>query len=157
MSRRRDPRSAMRLPTAIGGDIARAVPARLAPVRRISAVWEQAVGAALARVAQPARVARDGTLVVHAADASWVHALTLEQRTILRRLGELLPDGAPAALRAEVGPISVGEAVEETPETPIRPEALERAEALTEGVADAGLREVLSRAVAKSLSRSKSL
>ena len=157
MSRRRDPRAALRLPAAIGADIASAVPARMAPVRRISAVWAEAVGDALARVAQPARLARDGTLVVHAADAAWVHALTLEQRTILRRLGELLPDGAPAALRVEVGPISVAEPASEVVETPIQAEALERAEALTEGVADPGLRAALSRAVAKSLSRSKSL
>ena len=48
-------------------------------------------------------------------------------------------------------------AMPEAVETPIEPAALASAEALTEGVADPALREALRRAVAKSLSRPKSL
>ena len=157
MTRRRDPRAALRLPAPIAGDIAGAAPARIAPVRRIADVWADVVGEALARVAQPARMTRDRTLVVHAADASWVHAITLERRTILKRLDAALGDAAPGELRVEVGPISIAPTVEEAVETPVTEAAEARADELTRGVEDPALREALSRAVAKTLSRPKSL
>ena len=157
MSRRRDPGAAMRLPGALAGDLATAAPERLGPVRRIAAVWDDAVGEQLARVAQPARLTRDGTLVVHAADASWVHAITLEQRTIMRRLATVLGDAAPSALRVEVGPISVAEQAPET-DPVVVPEAVQRrAEELAEGVDDPVLRGALERAIAKTLARGKTL
>ena len=157
MSRRRDPGAAMRLPATLAGDLATAAPERLAPVRRVAAVWAEAVGEQLARVAQPARLTRDGTLVVHAADAAWVHAITLEQRTIMRRLIAALGDAAPAALRVEVGPISVAEQVPEA-EPVVVPEAVRRrAEELAEGVEDPVLRGALERAIAKTLARPKTL
>ena len=118
-----------------------------------SAVWADAVGEALARVSQPARVARDGVLVVHAVDAAWTHAITLERRTILRRLAERLGDAAPTELRVEIGPISVAAVVEESAPIQILPEARTRAAEIAAGVADDELRAVLERAIAKSLSR----
>ena len=155
--RRRDARAALRLPAPLAGDLAGAAPARLGPVRRIAEVWEAVVGEALARVAQPARVARDGTLVVHAADASWVHAITLEQRTILRRLGEALGGDAPTALRVEVGPVSVAEPTPEAAPVVV-PEAVQRrAEELAAGAEDPVLRGVLERAIAATLARGKTL
>ena len=78
--RRRDPQAAFRLPSPIGGDIRGAVPPDLGPVRRILGVWNETVGAGLARFAQPARITREGVLIVHASDASWVHAIMHRQK-----------------------------------------------------------------------------
>jgi hypothetical protein len=145
----------MRMPVSIQADLPGVAPASLGPVLRVAAVWQEAVGEALARVSQPARVARDGVLVVHAADAAWVHAITLERRTILRRLDEQLGGAGPSDLRVEVGPISVVEAVPETPPTEVLPEARARAEEIAAGVEGEALRAALERAIAASLSRPK--
>lgn len=153
--RRRDPRSALRMPVSIGTEIGGSMPGDLGPVRRVADVWPEVVGEGLARVAQPARIARDGTLIVHAADASWVHALTLEERTIVRRLDERLAGDGPPAMKVEIGPISVPPAAVEHPPIEIQPAAQARADELTEGTADPRLRAALNRAIATSLSRPK--
>ncbi len=153
--RRRDPRAALRLPSAIGADITGSVPGNLGPVRRVAEVWPLVVGDALARVAQPARLTRDGTLVVHATDASWVHALTLERRTILRKLGELLAGDAPSDLKAEIGVVTATPLEDVREPTTIRPDAQARADELTATVEDPALRDSLNRAIAASLSREK--
>jgi hypothetical protein len=153
--RRRDPQSALRMPSSIGSDIAGSMPGDLGPVRRIADVWTAVVGEGLARVAQPARISRDGTLVVHAADASWVHALTLEERTILRKLNERLAGDGPPAMKVEIGPISVPAAVVEHPPIVIQPAAQARADELTADTADPRLKAALNRAIATSLSRPK--
>lgn len=151
--RRRDPKAALRMPASIGGDIAGSMPGDLGPVRRIADVWSEVVGQALARVAQPARIARDGTLIVHAADASWVHALTLEQRTILRKLDERLAGDGPTAMKVEIGPISVApEPIVHEPIV-IQPAAQARAEELAATTSDPVLRASLVRAIAITLSR----
>jgi hypothetical protein len=151
--RRRDPKSALRMPASIGSDIAGSMPGDLGPVRRIADVWPEVVGEGLARVAQPARIARDGTLIVHAADASWVHALTLEERTILRKLGERMAGDGPPAMKVEIGPISVAPAVVEYPPIDIQPAAQARAKELAATTADPALRASLERAIAITLSR----
>ena len=151
--RRRDPGSALRVPASIGSDIAGSMPGDLGPVRRIADVGSEGVGEGLARVAQPARIARDGTLIVHAADASWVHAMTLEERTILRKLDERLAGAGPPAMKVEIGPISVPQAAVEHQPIVISPEAQTRADELTEDVADPRLKASLNRAIALSLSR----
>lgn len=153
--RRRRPGDGLRLPAAISGDIAGAAPRDMGPVRRVVEVWPDVVGEALARVAQPARVARDGTLVVHAVDASWVHAITLEARTIRRRLEERLGAAAPSDLRVEIGPISVATPLPEPVQIEILPEARTRAAEIAAGVEDDDLRATLERAIATSLSRPK--
>lgn len=155
-SRRRDPQSALRMPTSIGGDIANSMPGDLGPIRRIADVWIEVVGEGLARVAQPARLARDGTLIVHAVDASWVHALTLEQRTILRKLGERMAGDGPPAIKVEIGPISVAPEVAEDPPIVIQPAAQARADELTSEVRDPRLKAALNRAIATTLSRPNS-
>ncbi|MGI9186042.1 MAG: DUF721 domain-containing protein [Gaiellales bacterium] len=151
--RRRDPQSALRMPASIGSDIAGSMPGDLGPVRRIADVWADVVGEGLARVAQPARIARDGTLIVHAADASWVHALTLEERTILRKLDERMAGDGPPGLKVEIGPISVPAAAVQYPPIVIQPAAQARADELTAAVTDPALRASLNRAIALSLSR----
>lgn len=160
MSRRRRPGDALRMPQALAGDVGGTAPRGtapdLAPLRRIAEAWPQAVGEALAAVAQPARIAGDGTLVVHARDASWTHALTLEERRILGRLRDLLGDDAPTALKVEVGVLATptAEPVEPPPE-PASEAAREKADALTREVADPRLRAALQRLVAQSVERRK--
>src|SRR5918994_3479733 len=55
------------------------------------AAWPAAVGEQIARNAWPARLARDGTLHVAAADAAWAYELTQLGPTLLERLGPLAP------------------------------------------------------------------
>ena len=153
-ARRRDPAAALRLPATISGDIARSGPPDLGPVRRVMEVWSEVVGDALARVAQPARISGDGTLIVHANDASWAHALTLEQRTILRRLAEHLAADAPTRIKVEVGVVVLPPETPSPPAArPISAEAERRAEEMTEDVTDPRLRAALRRAIAVSLSQ----
>ncbi len=151
--RRRKPRAAYVLPEAISSDITGVVPASLGPIRRVASVWPAAVGAALARYATPARIAGDGTLIVHATDASWVHAITLESRTIVKRLAEHLGDDAPTSLRVELGVVYQAPEEEQPSQQTILPAALARAEAIVVDVVDDRLRESLRRAIAASLSR----
>ncbi|PHX81086.1 MAG: hypothetical protein CK540_04370 [Thermoleophilia bacterium] len=151
--RRRDPQAALRLPSPIASDIRGAVPPDLGPVRRILGVWNETVGAGLARFAQPARITREGVLIVHAADASWVHAITLEQRTILKKLKEQLAGDAPTELRVEIGLVDT-RVPEAPPEpTPIQPAAQKTADEMVAGIDDPRLKAALSRAIARSLSR----
>jgi hypothetical protein len=141
----------------VGGTAPRGSVPDLAPLRRIAAVWPVAVGEQLALIAQPVRITGDGTLVVHARDASWTHALTLEERRILARLAELLGDDAPRALKVEVGVIATpAEAQPVASPEPLSAEARRRAEELTRDVADPRLRDGLRRLVAQSLERRKS-
>ncbi len=161
MSRRRSPGDALRVPQAIAADVGGTAPRGsapdLAPLRRIAEAWPAAVGEQLAQMAQPARIAGDGTLIVHARDASWTHALTLEERRILARLAELLGDDAPRALKVEVGVLAApAEAPAEPAPEPPSAEALRRAEELTREVADPRLRDALRRLAAQSLERRKS-
>ncbi len=147
--RRRDARDALRLPAAIGSDLPHAVPPDLAAVRRVADVWVDAVGEALARVARPARIAAEATLVVHASDASWVHAITLERRTILKRLATALGDDAPRDIRVEIGPVDAlpEPPVEDPP--PLDPAALAAARARVADTPEPRLREALARALAR--------
>ncbi len=160
MSRRRRPGDGLRMPQSIAEDIGGTAPRgsapNLAPLRRIAEAWPAAVGEQLAMVAQPARLTADGTLVVHARDASWTHALTLEERRILGRLAELLGDAAPHAMKVEMGVLAAAPQVplEPLPQPPSE-ETLVRADALTQQVADPRLREALRRLVAQSVERRK--
>ncbi len=154
--RRRRPGDAMRMPQQLAADIGSAAGPDLGPLRRVAAVWSEAVGEQLARVARPARLTRSGALVVHAADASWMHAIALEERRILRRLVEALGGDAPTSLKVEVGDVApqVEPVAEASPEPPGE-EARRRAVELTADVADPRLRAALERLVAHSLQRRK--
>jgi hypothetical protein len=133
------------------------VPGNLGPVRRVADVWSQAVGPALTRVSQPARLMRDGTLIIHAADASWVHALTLERRTLLRKLADLLGADAPTELRVEIGVVTPPPATVDIPPVVVQPAAQARADVLTADVKDEALRASLNHALAVALSRDAEL
>ncbi len=123
-------------------------------------IWTVAVGETVARNACPARLARDGTLHVNTASATWAFELGSLASTILEQLRSKLGAAAPPKLRFAPGPIP--EPTADTPEqrAPARPEIAseDRAEAsaLAAGIEDEELREMVSRAAAASLARARS-
>jgi hypothetical protein len=145
---------AWREPERIGGAVRRQL-ARFGAPTRIGGVveaWPDAVGDLVARNAWPARVQRDGTLVVHTKDAVWAFELGHRATEIAGRLDQDLK-----AVRFVPGPIP--EATLKEPEadvpSPVRatPEQREQAAALAEGIADEELRERVAKAAAASLAR----
>ncbi len=75
------------------------------PLAAMTAIWPEAVGKAVARNAWPLRLARDGTLHVAAASATWANELTLLRDEIGVALRTRLGDEAPSAIRFAVGPV----------------------------------------------------
>jgi hypothetical protein len=115
--------------------------------------WPAAVGTAIAANAWPARLARDGTLVVNTRDSVWAFELTQQAGEVLERLGAC----APARLRFVPGAVP-----EPAPETPSRAPArllAPSAEEVAWGAAvaavidDEDLRRTVAEAAAMSLSR----
>ena len=138
-----------RLARSVRQELGRFGPA--AGIGPILEAWPAAVGAAIAAIAWPARLARDGTLHVHAKDSVWAFELTQRAGEILERLG----DAAPAALRFAVGPV-----LEAAPEPPAevaravrRPGSDEyaREAELAASIDDKDLRASVERAAALSL------
>jgi hypothetical protein len=129
---------------------------RFGPAAGIAALveaWPQAVGDAIARNAWPARVTRDGTLVVHAKDSVWAFELAQRADEIRERLGP----AAPAKLRFVAGPVP-----EPAAEAPVEasarapqpgPEQLVRAEQLAASIDDENLRNLVAKTAALSLAR----
>jgi hypothetical protein len=115
-------------------------------------VWATAVGPEIARNAWPARLARDGTLHVHARDSIWAFELTTRADEIRPRLGEL----APRRLAFAPGPLPevVEDELEPVQRDPRKPssEQVAKAESLVRGIRDEELRKVVAKAVALSLS-----
>ena len=95
-------------------------------------VWSAAVGETVARNACPARLARDGTLHVNTASATWAFELGSLAPTILEQLRDELGEAAPPALRFAPGPIPdpVAETAEQRGPTAPAVAAEDRAEAL---------------------------
>jgi Dna[CI] antecedent DciA-like protein len=119
--------------------------------------WPAAVGETVARNAWPARFARDGTLHVNTASATWAFELGRLVTTILEQLRSELGETTPSALRFAPGPIP-----EPDPETAVQrmpdgPEigAEHRAEAgvIAAAIEDEELRGYVVRAAAASLAR----
>jgi hypothetical protein len=115
--------------------------------------WPEAVGDAIALTAWPARLARDGTLLVHAKDSVWAFELTQRAEEMRARLGE----AAPRALRFVVGPIPEA-AVETRPEAAATlpqpgPEAAAWAAELAAEIENEELRERVAKAAAFSLAQ----
>jgi Dna[CI] antecedent, DciA len=114
--------------------------------------WATAVGPEIARNAWPARLARDGTLHVHARDSIWAFELTARADEIRARLGDL----APARLAFAPGPLA--ELEDEQPEPGRRhsrkptAEHIAEAESLARGIRDEDLRKVVAKTIAASLS-----
>jgi hypothetical protein len=145
------------LPDAIGAEVRRELD-RFGPAGKmgeIVSVWPEAVGAAIAANAWPARVARDGTLHVHTASSTWAFELAQLSDSVLSRLRERLGEDCPAGLRFAVGPLpELGEEVEKLrDESAPKPTAqhVEEAARIAAPIADPALREAVSRAISASL------
>jgi predicted nucleic acid-binding Zn ribbon protein len=122
--------------------------------------WPAAVGETVARNAWPARIARDGTLHVNAASATWAFELGRMAAEILGQLRAEVGDATPAALRVAPGPIPepMSEQATEAKSHGPRIASEDRAEAaqLASSIDDEELRELVVRAAAASLARARS-
>jgi hypothetical protein len=137
----------------VGNDVAREL-RRFGPASGMAPLvegWPEAVGPEIARNAWPARLARDGTLHVHAKDSIWAFELTTRAEEIRQRLGRC----APARLAFAPGPLPEhlvepsGRHRRRTPEP--TPELVAKAESLARGIRDEDLRKVVAKAAAMSL------
>lgn len=115
--------------------------------------WPAAVGADIARNAWPARFSRDGTLLVHTADAIWAFELGHRAAEIADRLGV-------KALRFAAGPLpELADEPEHTrgkPAVETSPEDDAAAAEIAATVEDEELRARIERAVSLSLARARS-
>src|SRR6476469_4578443 len=102
--------------------------------------WPEAVGAAIARNAWPARIARDGTVHVNTADSIWSFELGQRAAEIAETLGVPAVRVAPGAL-----PEPDAESAEQPLE--VAPEDAERARAIASSITDENLRESVQKAV----------
>jgi hypothetical protein len=144
--RRIDPtRSLAELPGAAGGGA----------VLVLGRAWAGAVGEAVAAHTWPARVTRDGTLVVHCSSSTWVSELELMAGLLARRLQDALGEAEPRALRFRLGPMPRRERAGPAPRPGREPDPDTRAQAarLAAAVADEALRAVVERAIASRLTR----
>jgi Dna[CI] antecedent, DciA len=145
---------AWREPERIGGAVRRQL-ARFGAPARIGGIvdaWPSAVGDLVARNAWPARVSRDGTLVVNTKDAVWAFELGHRATEIVQRLGQDL-----GAVKFVPGPIPEAtlEEADQTASSPVRATAaqLEEGAELASGIANEELRERVAKAAAASLAR----
>jgi hypothetical protein len=109
--------------------------------------WPAAVGDQIARFAWPARIGRDGTVHVHAADSVWAFELGRRAPEIAGRLGVEKLRFAPGPLPAPEPAEAAREAVTPSPEDEMR------AAAIAARIEDENLRETVQKAVAFSLAR----
>lgn len=142
------------------GESVRSELGRFGPTGAMAAIveaWPAAVGEAIARNAWPARLARDGTLHVHAGSAAWAFELGQLRGMLLERLRARLAADAPASLRFALGPLPspLEEPAAEVRRKAVEPTEAERreAEALVSGLDNADLRALVARAAAASLAR----
>jgi hypothetical protein len=132
------------------------------PLAALTAAWPEVVGAAVARHAWPLRIARDGTLHVATASATWAQELGFLSDEILERLRMQLGPDAPSKVRCAVGPIPEPTRVdvplpEPLPEAEEMPsEVRSEAAAVASAISDPELREVVARAARASLLRARS-
>jgi hypothetical protein len=134
----------------LGSDL-RAELARFGPqagMAELTERWPDAVGAAIARNAWPARIARDGTVHVNTADSVWAFELGHRAAEIGGRLGV-------ERLRFAPGPLPDPPA--EAPKTKVSPTPEEVAEGrrVAAGIGDENLRESVQKAVSFSLARAR--
>ena len=127
---------------------------------RVVGAWVTCVGAEIAANAWPARLSRDGTLLVHARSSVWAFELQQLAPAILERLEGHLESRAPRGLRFVQGhvPEPAADTPSSTAEQPLEPTAESLAEAaeLTSSLSDPDLRERVSRAVSLGLERARS-
>jgi Dna[CI] antecedent, DciA len=151
-----------RIGSEVERELARSGGQPVLPLAAITAVWSEAVGAAVARQAWPLRVSRDGTLHVATSSATWAFELDRLAADVLGALASRLAHDAPKKLRFAVGPIPEPSAVESStmpasaePPEPTSEEAAAAASAAAE-IDDPELRELAARAARASLARARS-
>jgi predicted nucleic acid-binding Zn ribbon protein len=124
------------------------------------AAWPSAVGDTIARNAWPARIGRDGTLVVHTSSSTWAFELTQLASNLLDRLAETLPAECPTGVRFVPGRVPEPPAPPATeprrPPINVGSEERRRAGELAEAIADDELRERVARAAELSLAQTAS-
>jgi hypothetical protein len=143
----------------IGPEVEREL-ARFGPAAgtaELVAAWPSAVGATIARHAWPARLGQDGTLHVATESSVWAFELAQLAPAVLDGLRAALGAAAPERVRFAPGNLPEPFSPEATGPVapPPRPGSREReqAEALTAGIGDDDLRELVARAAAASLAR----
>ena len=132
------------------------------PLAAVTAAWPDVVGEAVARNAWPRRLARDGTLHVATASATWAQELSLLKSDMLERLQSRIGPDAPTGVRFEVGPVPAPPTAdtptepvaEATPEVP--PDVSAAASAAAAEIDDDELRELVARAARASLLKARS-
>jgi hypothetical protein len=146
----------------LGGDVEREL-RRFGPQGAMADVvraWPETVGQAIARNAWPARIARDGTLLVSTSSSAWAFELAQLAPELLARLRETLHESAPKALKFSPGPLPEAPAQGggRAPRPPRDPTPEERAlaAAISAEIEDEELRELVARAAAASLAGRRS-
>ncbi len=131
-----------------------------AGMSRLVAAWPDAVGEAIARNAWPARVSSDGTLHVATSSAAWAFELSQLAPTVLEQLREIVGAAAPPRLRFTVGrlpePSAPAEAEGATERVEPSRGELDVAHSFAAAVDNEELRNLLARAAAASLARTRS-
>ena len=131
-------------------------PAAAGPaVGPVARAWPEAVGPAVAAAAWPARIDREGVLVVHCSSSLWVGELGFLQDELLAKLRASLGSKAPAGVRFRLGPMpraAVAGRVARPPAEVPTPIA-EEAGRLAGAIADPALRAAAAAAIARSLQR----
>ena len=135
---------------------------RIAPAEgdlvAIVRAWPAAVGETLARNAWPARLQRDGTLLVHTVSATWAFELGRMAADVLERLRAEAGGASPPALRFVPGPVpeAPAEAAPAEAEGPVvGPEDAAEAARIAAPVANEELRRLVARAAAASLAKAR--
>jgi hypothetical protein len=121
-----------------------------AGISEIVDAWPAAVGQEIAQNAWPARIQRDGTLIVHARDAIWAFELTQQATEIASRL----PNEPP--VKVVPGPLPELAAEpprEEAPPPAATAEQARRAADWAAAIEDEQLRELVAKAARASLAR----
>lgn len=123
--------------------------------------WPGTVGAAIARNAWPARVARDGTLHVSTSSSAWAFELAQLAPELLARLAAVLNESAPKALKFSPGPLPEsptqdgGTTALHPPPDPT-PEERALAGRISAEIEDEQLRDLVARAATASLAGRRS-
>jgi hypothetical protein len=114
--------------------------------------WPEAVGPAIAANAWPARIARDGTLLVHTVDSTWAFELGAQADEIASRLGV-------AGARFVPGPLPERSATvveqQQNARVDVKDEDREEGARLAAPIADEKLRKMVARAAAASLAKAR--
>jgi hypothetical protein len=127
------------------------------PLAALTAAWPEVVGDAIAGNAWPLRIARDGTLHVATASATWANELAFLGDEIAQRLRARLGSDEPSRLKCAPGPIPETAQPREPPREPPRtaetmpPDVVSEANTAAAAIDDPELRELVARAARASL------